>query len=262
MFAFLSEPGPGGIGVAFTDRRGGFSGGPFASLNLGRTGEDEPDALRANMAALRERLDLGPVCLVHQVHGIRVRTITDAELPGPDDWLGTRVPGQDPLTEADALVTALPEVPLGVRVADCVPVLLADAEAGVIGAAHAGRRGLLAGVLAATAARMRELGATRIRAWVGPHICGDCYEVPSAMAAESCARIPELAATTSWGTPSLDLGAGAQAVLERDGVLVERQDPCTRTNPSLFSHRRDDGRTGRQIGLIWRRRGVRSAHEH
>ncbi|WP_316667884.1 polyphenol oxidase family protein [uncultured Propionibacterium sp.] len=259
MFAFLSEPAGGGIGLAFTDREGGASAGAFASLNLGRTTEDDPDALRANMAALRSRLGLPPVSFVHQVHGTAVKTVACEDLPGRDGWLGGAVPGQAPLDEADALVTKLPDAPLAVRVADCVPVLLADAEAGVIGAAHAGRRGLLAGVLTATAARMRELGATRIRAWVGPHICGDCYEVPAGMRSESCAVIPELEAMTSWGSPSLDLGAGAQAVLERDGIGVERHDPCTRTGPRLFSHRRDRGATGRQIGLIWRAgRGDRS----
>ncbi|MFC2641713.1 MAG: polyphenol oxidase family protein [Propionibacterium acidifaciens] len=264
MFAFLSEPSSDdradGIGLAFTDREGGSSVGAFASLNLGRTDEDEPAALRANMAALRARLSLAPISFVHQVHGVTVRTLTRAELPGPDAWLGDRVPGQAPLASADALVTDLPGAPLAIRVADCVPVLLADAGAGVIGAAHAGRRGLLAGVLAATTARMRELGAVRIRAWIGPHICGDCYEVPARMRDEACAIIPELAATTGWGTPSLDLGAGARAVLEREGVAVERHDPCTRTSPALFSHRRDNGLTGRQIGLIWRAgRGGRSA---
>ncbi|SPF68707.1 Multi-copper polyphenol oxidoreductase laccase [Propionibacterium ruminifibrarum] len=259
MFAFLSEPGADGVGVAFTDREGGASEGAFAALNLGRAGEDDPAALSANMTALRARLALAPISVVHQVHGTTVKTITRADLPGPDDWLGASGPSRRPLAEADALVTALPGAPLAIRVADCVPVLLADARAGVIGAAHAGRRGLLAGVLAATVRRMRELGATSIHAWVGPHICGDCYEVPPEMQAESCAIIPELGATTSWGTPSLDLGAGVHAVLERDGVGVEHHDPCTRTTPQLFSHRRDRGVTGRQIGLIWRaERGDRS----
>ncbi|RLP11171.1 polyphenol oxidase family protein [Propionibacterium australiense] len=262
MFAFLSEPAcaaDGDVDVAFTDREGGASVGAFASLNLGRTREDDQGALRANMAALRTRLALPPISVVHQVHGATVRIITSGDLPGPDDWLGESVPGQRPLEKADALVTNLPGAPLAIRVADCVPVLLADTEAGVIGAAHAGRQGLLAGVLTATVATMRELGATRIHAWVGPHICGDCYEVPEQLQAASCAIIPELEATTSWGTPALDLGAGAHAVLERDGVSVEHHDPCTRTTPQLFSHRRDHGVTGRQIGLIWRAgRGGRS----
>ena len=128
MFAFLSEPSSDdradGIGLAFTDREGGSSVGAFASLNLGRTDEDEPAALRANMAALRARLSLAPISFVHQVHGVTVRTLTRAELPGPDAWLGDRVPGQAPLASADALVTDLPGAPLAIRVADCVPVLL------------------------------------------------------------------------------------------------------------------------------------------
>lgn len=273
MFAFLSEPGPDGIGIAFTDRRGGFSQGDYASFNLGRTDHDDLDALRANMSALRDQLSIGPVNFVHQVHGTTVKTI-DADTVGShddarrdgswiddachdgswldDEWLGDRIPGHPALTPADAQVTTMADTPLAIRVADCVPVLFADPDTGVIGAAHAGRVGLLDGVLQATVRRLKDNGAARLQAWIGPHICGDCYEVPQQMKDESIAIIPELAATTSWGTPALDLGRGAQAVLESLGIVVHRVDPCTRTSADFFSHRGDHGRTGRQIGLIWR----------
>ena len=104
---------------------------------------------------------------------------------------------------------------LMVRAADCVPVLLADPVAGVIGAAHPGRPGLAAGVVPATVAAMRERGATDITAWIGPHVCGGCYEVPAEMRDEVGALVPAAVATTTWGTPALDLGAGVRAQLER-----------------------------------------------
>ncbi len=254
LFAQLSEPGADGIGVAFTDRRGGVSTGQFASFNLGHTDEDRLPDLRANMAALREHLGIGPVSTVRQVHGRTVKTVEGhaARALGDDSWLGDRVPGVEALTPADAQVTGLTGVALAVRVADCVPVLFADSSAGIIGAAHAGRVGLLGGVLQATVRAMRTRGATRLEAWIGPHICGHCYEVPEQMQEQACAKIPALRSQTSWGTPALDLGAGAQQVLETAGVRVHRADPCTRTEARFFSHRGDHGRTGNQIGVIWR----------
>ncbi|SER48408.1 conserved hypothetical protein [Propionibacterium cyclohexanicum] len=254
MFAYLNEPGVEGIGIAFTDRLGGASRGQFTSFNLGHTDEDELSALRTNMHRLRERLGIGPVCVVKQVHGTTIRTIdAGAALAASEDaWLGDRVEGLAPLARADAQVSTSGAVALAVRVADCVPVLLADEATHAIAAVHAGRVGLLSGVLQAAVGAMRAHGARTLVAWVGPHICGRCYEVPAAMQEQACAVIPALRATTSWGTPSLDLGAGAQDVLEREAVQVHRLDPCTRTDARFFSHRGDHGRTGNQIGLIWR----------
>ncbi|MFT4109934.1 polyphenol oxidase family protein, partial [Propionicimonas sp.] len=133
----------------------------------------------------------------------------------------------------------------------CLPVLFADPDAGVVGAAHAGRVGLGAGVLSATLARMAELGATRVTAWIGPHICGACYEVPESLRDEYALRHPAASATTSWGTPSLDLGAAAAVQLEELGCAVVRRDPCTRTTSTLHSYRRDGEHSGRQAGLVW-----------
>ena len=112
-----------------------------------------------------------------------------------------------------------------VRVADCVPVLLADPHGGVIGAAHAGRKGLADGVVTACVEQMRQVGAQQISAWVGPHICGRCYEVPADMRDEVAAVEPVAASTTSWGTAALDIGAGVVAQLERLGVEVQRRVP-------------------------------------
>ena len=89
-----------------------------------------------------------------------------------------------------------------------------------MGAAHCGRPGLLAGVVRATVGGMRDLGARAIAAWIGPHVCGACYEVPAEMRAEVAAVVPESRAVTSWGTPALDIGAGVRAQLEARGVAV------------------------------------------
>lgn len=157
-------------------------------------------------------------------------------------------PGTRP--ECDGIVTAEPDVVLMVRAADCVPVLLADAERGVVGAAHAGRLGMAAGVVTATVARMRELGAEEIAAWVGPYICGRCYEVPQELQDQVTAGEPAARATTSWGTPALDLGAGVRAQLEREGVRVTDVSRCTRESADLYSYRRDGAAAGRQAGVI------------
>lgn len=137
-----------------------------------------------------------------------------------------------------------------VRAADCVPVLLADPDAQVIGAAHAGRLGMALGVVPATVARMRELGGDRITAWVGPHICGSCYEVPVDLRDEVAATVPASRSTTSWGTPALDIGAGVRAQLTAVGVEVVDVGRCTRESPDLHSYRRDGARAGRQAGVI------------
>ena len=96
-----------------------------------------------------------------------------------------------------------------------------------------------------------ELGAGHITAWIGPHICGECYEVPAALQAEYGRVHPAALATTSWGTPSLDLGAAAAAQLAALGCTVVRVDPCTRTTATLHSYRRDGAASGRQAALAW-----------
>jgi len=264
MFHTVLDPGADGVGVAFTDRLDGFSAPDIGPLNLGRTDADDICLVERNLDAVRDRLGLGagragaateavPLIALHQVHGTDVLRV-DADLLatwGPRSHLGEPA-GQAPLPVADAAVTALPRVALCVRVADCVPVLLADRDTGVIGAAHAGRAGFAAGVLPATVEAMHALGAREVQAWIGPHICGSCYEVPQAMADEVTRNHPDAITRSSWGTPALDLGAGCAAQLARLGVHVERLDPCTRTNPQFHSHRRDGVRAGRQAGIIWR----------
>src|SRR5262249_39768905 len=118
------------------------------------------------------------------------------------------------------------------------------------GVAHAGRQGVLLGVVPATVSAMRALGADQIEAWIGPHVCGGCYEVPEDLRAQVAAAVPATYATTTWGTPSLDLGAGVRAQLDAEQVSVIDVGGCTRESSDLYSHRRDGDRAGRLGGLV------------
>lgn len=253
MFATLISPADNkGVGVAFTNRLGGVSIGAQASLNLGRSDLDEIVHLRTNMARVRVAVGTEAVVALHQVHGVAVHhpNEDDRDWSG-DAWLGDRLPGAPQLPVADAVVATMPGLALMIRVADCVPVLLADSAAGVIGAAHVGRAGLLGGVLDETVSQMRRAGARDLQAWIGPHICGSCYEVPEEMAAEAARLVPAAESTTSWGTPSIDLGAGVESQLGQINVEAHRCYSCTLTSDDLFSHRGDGPHAGRQVGLIW-----------
>jgi hypothetical protein len=153
---------------------------------------------------------------------------------------------------ADAVVTATPGVAVAVVVADCVPVLLADTAAGVVAAAHAGRLGLAAGILPATLAAMARLGAAPATtvAVVGPAICGGCYEVPAGMRDAVAAVVPRSRSKSRSGTPSLDLPAGAEAMLAGAGVAtVRRVAACTLEDERFYSFRRDR-RTGRFAAAV------------
>ncbi|NLS10252.1 laccase domain-containing protein [Nesterenkonia sp. MY13] len=164
-----------------------------------------------------------------------------------------------PVTEsptADAWISPDGSHPLAIMVADCLPVLFYAETAQhspLTAAAHAGRPGLLAGVLENTVEQLREYGGESITAWIGPAACGDCYEVPEDMHAELTADRPALASTTSWGTPALNLRAEARAVLETAGADVVDISGCTIEDPTLFSHRasQQQGRPeGRLAGVI------------
>ncbi len=233
--------GPG-VRAGFTTRAGGVSRAPYDALNLGAGVADDPSAVAENRRRIARWVG-APVAYGTQVHGRQVAVV---RAPAEDD---------DPLAsvgEVDALVGVAPGVAVGVLVADCVPVLLADAEAGLVAAVHAGRRGLVAGVVQAAVDALAVAGADRerVRAAVGPSIAGASYEVPRDLHDEVAAAVPETAATTAWGTPALDLPAGVAAVLRRAGVrAVQRVDRDTFTDPDLFSFRRD-GTTGRLAGVV------------
>jgi polyphenol oxidase len=224
-----------------TTRAGGRSTGAFSTFNLSAGVADEPTAVAANRRRVSAELGV-PVVFLEQVHGTTVATV--GAVPGSD---APDVPA------ADAAVTALPGVGLAVLAADCVPLLLADPVAGVVGAAHAGRVGAAAGVVPATVAAMEALGARvgALEVLLGPAICGGCYEVPAAMRADVDARLPGSAVRTRRGTPGLDLRAGLYHQLTALGVARIGGDPrCTLEERDLYSHRRD-ARTGRQAAIIW-----------
>jgi polyphenol oxidase len=153
----------------------------------------------------------------------------------------------------DAIVTTRRGLALAVLTADCVPVLLADPVASVVAAAHAGRPGLVAGVVPAVVGAMTKLGARpeRIAAVTGPSVCGRCYEVPGEMRAEVAALVPEAYATTSWGTPAVDVAEGVRAQLVRAGVIMgDQPHVCTLESADHFSYRRERT-TGRLAGYVW-----------
>lgn len=227
VFVFTAESD--GVGVAFTDAVAADGG----VLDVG-----PPGAATGGRALVEAALGV-PVLGVQQVHGRRVVVVSAGDPAGLAD------------ERADALVTAERGLGLSVRVADCLPVLLADPLAGVVGAAHAGRAGLVAGILPEVIAEMRGLGARTITAWIGPHICGACYEVPATLCDEVSRALPTARARTSWGSPSLDLGRAARGQLADLGCEVVGVGGCTRTTATLHSYRRDGTAAGRQAGIVW-----------
>lgn len=224
-----------------TTRAGGRSKPPYDSFNLGGGVGDDPDAVAANRRRLATELGLAPDRLVwmEQVHG-RNAEVVDG-------------PQAQAVEATDAIVTAEPGLALIALCADCVPVLLADPEAGVVGAAHAGRVGARVGILPAALTAMEKAGARidRIEVLLGPAVCGECYEVPAAMQADVEAHLPDSASKTRTGTPGLDLRAGLWRQLADAGVAKIGIDPrCTVEDKTLFSHRRE-GTTGRLAALTW-----------
>lgn len=230
MFSWRSEVRPG-VWVAFTNAAAG-----NLALHVG----DDPEAVRRRRGQLADAagLGFGGFRFMNQVHG---NTVVLAE----DD-----APAEAPT--ADALVST--GEPLAVMVADCVPVVLvgdrAHGAGPVLAVVHAGRPGLAAGVVPAAAARMRALGATGLSAWIGPSICGRCYEVPEGMRADVAAIVPDAWCTTAQGTPGLDLPAGVRSQLSDECVTVEYSGGCTREDEDLYSYRRNQ-HTGRFAGLAW-----------
>ncbi|MCK2240266.1 MULTISPECIES: peptidoglycan editing factor PgeF [unclassified Crossiella] len=224
-----------------TTRAGGSSRAPYESFNLGDHVGDAAEAVSANRKRLAEGIGLGEdrLAWMEQVHGRTVTTVA-----GPQDG---------PAEATDALVTAEPGLALVALTADCVPVLLGDAEAGVVAAVHAGRVGARVGVVPAALRAMDAAGARidRVEALLGPSVCGECYEVPQAMQDDVGAHLPGSACRTRKGTPGLDLRAGLWQQLADAGVAKIGLDPrCTVEDKTLFSHRRD-GNTGRLASVVW-----------
>lgn len=227
-----------------TTRAGGVSKPPFDTFNLGDHVGDDPAAVAENRSRLAAAAGLPPgrVVWMNQVHGDRVEVVDGPRRTAVGGGVGT-----------DALVTRTARLALAVVTADCVPVLMADARAGVAAAVHAGRVGAQRGVVARTVEAMLELGAQAddISALLGPAVSGQNYEVPAAMADEVEAALPGSRTTTAAGTPGLDLRAGIACQLKDLGVTAIDIDPrCTVADPTLFSHRRD-APTGRLASMVW-----------
>jgi polyphenol oxidase len=225
-----------------TTRAGGVSKPPFDTFNLGDHVGDDPAAVAANRERLAKAIGVGADCVVwmNQVHGDRVVRV--------DEPMGATA-----IDETDGLVTTTPRLALAVVTADCVPVLLADARAGVVGAVHAGRVGAQKGVVARAVESMCDAGARAedISVLLGPSVSGHNYEVPAAMAAEVEAALPGSRTTTARGTPGLDLRAGIARQLKELGIAAVDADPrCTVDDRNLFSHRRD-APTGRLASVVW-----------
>jgi len=224
-----------------TTRAGGRSRAPYQSFNLGDQVGDDPAAVAANRQRLATELGLPSdhVIWMEQVHG-RTATVVDG-------------PRTEPVEATDAVIVTRPGLAVAVLVADCVPILLSDPDAGVVAAVHAGRVGARVGVLPAALAAMRDAGAVleRTEVLLGPSVCGECYEVPAAMQADVHKHLPGSASKTRSGTPGLDLRAGLWQQLAAAGIGKVGVDPrCTVEDRTLFSHRRD-GTTGRLAAITW-----------
>ncbi len=246
---YLTSPALSAAHGFFT-RRGGVSTGPYASLNCSLSGGDDPGAVAENRARVALTVGAIPTRLVglKQVHGSQVVTV---DTP----WL----PGQGPA--ADAMVTRLPGAALGIVTADCAPVLFHDRHAGIVGAAHAGWRGAVTGVLEATIAAMEALGATpaRIEAVIGPCIGQASYEVGSdlrdAVLAASPGAAGFFAAGARDGHWQFDLAGYCLMRLAAAGLHGEALRVDTLTEEAqFFSHRRrtlaGGGPIGHQISVI------------
>ncbi|SCB94645.1 YfiH family protein [Bifidobacterium bohemicum] len=214
------------VKVVYTTRLGGSSCGDWASCNLGGKAGDDPNVVTANRIALSKAVG-APLSLVAQVHsGRAIDADEDADFNAPygcdrsgadavDDRLSA-----DRRLEADGQVTARAGLAVGVFAADCLPVLVTDPQAGVIGVAHCGRRGLERGIVSSTIDAMERKGASveRIVATLGPCICGDCYEVGDQVAAAFDARFPGTRTTTRFGGAGIDIAEAALQELSRSGV--------------------------------------------
>jgi polyphenol oxidase len=222
-----------GARAVFTTRRGGYSQGPYRSLNLGVFTDDDPGAVAHNRDALRADVAAPPLSFVHQVHGGEVQRIAEA--------------GRHPLPKLDGQATAIRGVAPVALVADCLPVVVAGA--GAVAMLHAGWRGLAAGIIGEGVRAVRELGAEGpLAAAIGPGAGACCYEAGDEVH-EAFADVP----AAHRGT-HVDLKAVACRRLEEAGVEeVADIGICTIcADPELlYSHRRDHGMTGRQAGVAW-----------
>lgn len=231
-------PAPNGVRSLITTRNGGVSCGPCASFNLGLSTEDDPQAVAANRALLRELLPQEPRWL-KQVHGARVVAADGVSAP----------------PEADASVARAPGTVCAIMIADCLPVLLTDRAGGIVAAAHAGWRGLAAGVVEATV-RAMAVAPGEVLAYLGPCIGSAAFEVGADVYEAFTGSDP--AAQRAFrplrpGKWLADLPELTRQALARTGVARVHGEPqCTYAEPQRFFSYRRDRTTGRMAALIWR----------
>ena len=225
------------VDMGFTGRSAGAGADPFSGLNLGGHVGDDAAVVESNREALAAAFDVPRqrLLFLNQVHG--------------DQVVVARGPWAEAVPNADAIVSRESGLALAVLVADCVPVLLHDVGAGVVGAAHAGRPGLFSQVVLRVIEAMRDLGASQISAAVGPSVCGRCYEVPAELADRAASVSPSSRARSWTGTHAIDLAAGVVEQLVGAGVAITWVPGCTREHDDLYSYRREHV-TGRFAGVV------------
>ena len=257
-----------GVPHAFSTRRGGVSPAPFDTLNLGNPAScaapDSSAHLDENYRRLGAAIDAlygtpaAPTCRAwaSQVHGRHVELIEPEPENEYAESLAAAIADQyHGQRAADALVTRHPQVMLTIRVADCVPVLLASADGRQVAAVHCGWRGVVAGIVARALLVFAEsqIPPERILAAIGPGIAGAAFEVGPEVAAEfSKANLPEALLISPNSKPHIDLQAAIHTQLSRAGVAqIDGNTLCTyRDRDLFFSHRRDHGMTGRMAALV------------
>lgn len=227
----------------FSTRVGGASEGPFASLNLGAAVGDDPARVRENHMRLAASVgyDAARLFQTSQVHGAAVFTVTERETP--DGAKGR---------EADALVTRVHGTAVGVRVADCVPVLLADTVRGNVAAVHAGWKGVVQGVIRQAIEALDARGESMIAA-IGPSIGPCCFEVGDDVAVEIAEEAGDgIVLRRGDGRPHVDLWRAVEHQLWAAGVgVIDTLGRCTVCEPEWFySYRRDGAQSGRMLGVI------------
>jgi YfiH family protein len=235
-----------GFLVAFTERSGGVSQGPFGTLNLGLRTDDDPRRVTRNRTIACAALGIGSFACGEQVHGARIGRI------GPRRrGAGFSDPVQA-VAGVDGLVASARRVPLSVLVADCVPLALFAPRRGTFAVVHAGWRGIASGIVPAAVLRVGEPHG--VRAAIGPCIGVDHYEVGGDVAgAVSVAAGAGATTRRSGGRRYLDLAATVSAILQELGVRdIEHAGECTACEPDRFYSHRRDGRTGRQALIVAR----------
>lgn len=229
----------------FPTREGGVSEGPYRSLNLGFSVGDDRSAVERNLELLARAggFPIGKLHVVSQVHGDRV-------VAAPEPSSPTLRPA---FTEADGIVTAREGDVLGIRVADCIPLLIADPKRRQVAAVHSGWKGTDAEIAARAVEALIATGSAPkdLFAALGPHIKSCCYEVSPELAARFRDRFGP-AVVREAKTPHLDLAAAVTQSLTGKGVPKDHVDVlphCTHCDPRFFSHRRDKGVTGRHMAF-------------